>query len=226
MSRINQYQAVERQMNDINNLVTRRPMVTLLSGPLCALSHTCRIVLHEKDIECLVDYVFADDDPAIIGEHNPYGETPTLLDRDITLYDTTVILEYLDERFPHPPLLPVDPINRAKSRLMIARLTRDWLKPTCALGDKLPLQPSAQLRQEMHDGLVSISPLFKNQPFFLGTEYTLVDAYLAAFIWRLPALGLTLPRQAVAVKEYGERLFQRPAFIKSLSRYESEIRDL
>ena len=213
-------------MNDLNNLVNRRPAMTLLSGPFCVLSHTCRIVLLEKDVECSVDYVSTSDDPSIIGEHNPYGETPTLLDRDLALYDTSVILEYLDERFPHPPLMPVDPITRAKTRLMIARLTRDWLRPICALGDKLPLQPSAKLKKDIHDGLVSMSPIFRDQPYLLGGDYTLVDAYLAPLVWRLPSLGIELPKQAEIVMSYGERLFQRPAFIESLSEQESEIREL
>lgn len=116
-------------MNDLSNLIGRQPSMTLLSGPLCALSHSCRIVLNEKDIECSINHVSANDDPSIIGQHNPYGEMPTLLDRGISFYDTRVVLEYLDERFPHPPLMPADPITRAKTRLMIARLIRDWLLP-------------------------------------------------------------------------------------------------
>lgn len=212
-------------MNDLNSLINRRPAMTLLTGPLCVLSHCCRIVLLEKDVECSVDYVFANDDPSAVGEHNPYGETPTLLDRDLALYDTTVILEYLDERFPHPPLMPVDPITRAKTRLMISRLTRDWLQPICMLGETLPLKPSAKLKKDIHDGLVSLSPLFREQPFFLGMDYTLVDAYMAPLLWRLPALGIELPSQAASVSEYGSKLFKRPSFQESLSEQEAELRD-
>ena len=210
-------------MNELNSLINRRPAMTLLSGPLCVLSHCCRIVLLEKDVECSVDYVSINDDPSVVGEHNPYGETPTLLDRDLALYDTVVILEYLDERFPHPPLMPVDPITRAKTRLMISRLTRDWLSPICALGEELPLKPTAKLKKSIHDGLVALSPLFREQPFFLGLEYTLVDAYMAPLIWRLPVLGIELPKQASSVVEYGERLFKRPAFRESLSEQEVEL---
>lgn len=212
-------------MNDLNSLINRRPAMTLLTGPLCVLSHCCRIVLLEKDVECSVDYVTGSDDPSVVGEHNPYGETPTLLDRDLALYDTTVILEYLDERFPHPPLMPVDPITRAKTRLMISRLTRDWLLPICQLGETLPLKPSAKLKKDIHDGLVSLSPLFREQPFFLGTDYTLVDAYMAPLLWRLPALGIELPKQAASVSEYGAKLFRRPSFQESLSEQEAELRE-
>lgn len=216
----------ESSLNDLNSLLNRRPAMTLLSGPVCLLSHCCRIVLLEKDVECSIDYVSTTDDPSLIGEHNPYGETPTLLDRDLALYDTSVILEYLDERFPHPPLMPVDPISRAKTRLMVSRLTRDWLKPIGALGEIAPFQPDAKLKKDVHDGLVAFSPLFREQPFFLGMEYTLVDAYMAPLLWRLPALGIELPQQATAIVEYGERLFKRQAFLESLSPQESELRAL
>lgn len=210
-------------MNELNTLINRRPAMTLLSGQLCVLSHCCRIVLLEKDVECSIDYVSINDAPSVLGEHNPYGETPTLLDRDLALYDTVVILEYLDERFPHPPLMPVDPITRAKTRLMISRLTRDWLSPICALGEELPLKPTVKLKKSIHDGLVSLSPLFREQPYFLGLEYTLVDAYMAPLLWRLPILGIELPKQASSVMEYGERLFKRPAFQESLSEQEVEL---
>ncbi len=212
-------------MNDLNSLINRRPAMTLLSGPLCVLSHCCRIVLLEKGVECSVDFVTAGGDPSIIGEHNPYGETPTLLDRDLALYDTSVIVEYLDERFPHPPLMPVDPISRAKTRLMISRISRDWLIPICRLGELQPFDPPAKLKKDIHDGLVALSPLFKEQPFFLGMEYTLVDAYLAPLIWRLPALGIELPKQAIALDAYAERLFKRTTFQGSLSEAEIELRE-
>ena len=213
-------------MNDLNNMLNRRPAMMLLSGPICIMSHCCRIVLLEKDVVCSIDYVSPSDDPSAISEHNPYGETPTLLDRDMALYDTTVIVEYLDERFPHPPLMPVDPISRAKSRLLTLRLTRDWMLPINALGDMTPLKPSAALKKEIHDGLLSFTPLFREQPYFLGDEYTMVDAYLAALLWRLPALGIELPSQAAAIIEYGERLFKRSTFMESLSPQEVELREV
>ncbi|MDE0095886.1 MAG: glutathione S-transferase N-terminal domain-containing protein, partial [Gammaproteobacteria bacterium] len=130
--------AKSQAVNDLSSLLNRRPSMTLLSGQICVLSHCVRIVLLEKDVECTVDFLPVGGDPSRLVEHNPYGETPTLVDRDISLYDTSVILEYLDERFPHPPLMPADPITRAKTRLMISRLNRDWLRPICELGDTLP----------------------------------------------------------------------------------------
>ncbi len=198
--------------------------MTLLSGALDVFSHCCRIVLLEKGVEFGVEYISAGGDPAKIGEHNPYGETPTLIDRDVALYDMWVIIDYLDERFPHPPLMPVDPITRAKTRLIISRLTRDWLQPVCNLGETSTPKPSAALRKSLHDGLLALSPIFSSQPYFLGGDYTLVEAYFAPLLWRLPALGIELPKPAAPLIEYSERLFKRPAFHASMSAQEIELR--
>ena len=202
----------------------RHPTMTLLSGPLCVFSHCCRIVLMEKDVERRIEYWSAGDDPSRLGEFNPYSETPTLLDRDLTLYDTSVIIEYIDERFPHPPLMPVDPITRAKTRLMISRLTRDWLQPINQLGETAKPKPTAEFKKNIRDGLLSLSPLFARQPFFLSDEYTLADAYITPLLWRLPMLGIDLPKQAEPIEKYGERIFKRSAFIGSLSPEEAELR--
>ncbi len=201
----------------------RHPAMTLLSSQFDVFSHCCRIVLIEKDIDCAIEYVSPEDDADRIGQHNPYGETPTLVDRDVALYGMGVIVEYLDERFPHPPLMPVDPIMRAKTRLMVWRLTRDWLKPIYALGEISALDPPSALKKDLHDGLVSLSPIFADKPFFLGTDYTLIDAYFAPLLWRIPALGVTLPKQAAPLIKYGESLFERPAFRESLSDYEVNL---
>jgi RNA polymerase-associated protein len=121
--------------------------------------------------------------------------------------------------------MPVDPITRAKTRLMISRLCRDWLVPICELGDSLPLKQSAPLRKSVHDGLTALSPLFRDQPYFLGSEYTLVDTFMAPLLWRLPVLGVQLPMQASPIVEYAGRLFARPAFRDSLSDPEREMRE-
>lgn len=211
-------------MNVNTPIADRRPAMVLLSGSLDVFSHCCRIVLLEKDIDCAVEFVSASDDPAKVGEHNPYSETPTLIDRDVSLYNMNVIVEYLDERFPHPPLMPVDPITRAKTRLIVSRLTRDWLIPIYELGETFAPKPSAALKKSLHDGLVSLSPIFVDQPFFLGNEYTVVDAYLAPLLWRLSALGIELPKQADALVAYGEKLFKRSSFHASLSEQELDLR--
>lgn len=203
-------------------LTTGHPLMTLLSGSTCVFSHCCRIVLLEKDIEHSIEYISAQDSSSRLGENNPYGETPTLIDRDLTLYETPVIIEYLDERFPHPPLLPVDPVARAKIRLMIAMLTRDWLLPLSKLEERNAM-PSAQLKASIRDGLLALSPLFTTQPFFLNREYTMADAYITPLLWRLPALDIKLPKQGKPLQAYAERMFKRAAFRASLSHQETEF---
>ncbi len=204
-------------------IAARHPVMTLLSGARCVFSHCCRIVLLEKDVERSIEYVAEKDDLSRIGEFNPYGETPTLIDRDLTLYGTAVIIEYIDERFPHPPLMPIDPISRAKTRLMISRLTRDWLQPIHQLEEN-DAPPSAELAISIRDGLLALSPLFLQQPFFLNAEYSMVDAYLVPLLWRLPSLGIELPKQAAPLLAYGDRMFKRAAFAGSLSPQEAELR--
>ena len=209
---------------DDHAFTASHPTMTLLSGTLCVFSHSCRLVLKEKDVECKIEFLSEHDDPTRLGEVNPYGEVPTLLDRDLTLYDPAVVIEYLDERFPHPPMMPVDPITRAKTRLMISRLIRDWLRPVNELGETLKPKPPADLKKSIRDGLLALSPLFARQPFFLSNEYTLADAYLSPLLWRLPALGIELPKQAAPLSAYAERIFETAAFIGSLSDNEIKLR--
>lgn len=218
--------AISRQSNDLDNLFeARHPVMTLLSGPVCVFSHCCRIILLEKDIERSIEYIAPGDDPARLGESNPYGETPTLVDRELTLYDPAVITEYLDERFPHPPLMPVDPINRAKVRLTISSVTRDWLKPVNDLehAGRLRRAPVA-LKRSIRDGLTVLSPLFRQQAFFAGDEYSLADATITPLLWRLPVLGVELAKPGEPLLRYAERMFNRPAFNASLSPKEAALR--
>ena len=202
----------------------RCPTITLLSSPLDIFSHCCRIVLQEKGVDYDVEYISADDDPSKIGEYNPYSETPTLVDRDIALYSMWVIIEYLDERFPHPPLMPADPISRAKTRLIVSRLTRDWLQPVSNLGETNTPKPSAKLQKSLHDGLLALSPIFSTREYFLNSDYTIIDAYFAPLLWRLPTLGIELPKQAKPLIKYGKRMFDRPTFHASMSDQEIELR--
>lgn len=205
----------------LNTLSTRRSIMTLYSGTDCILSHACRIVIQEKDIECEIVYTDPSDTCQELAEFNPYYETPTLVDRDLILYDPFIINEYLDERLPHPPLMPVDPVSRAKQRLMIMRLNRDWL------GSFKRLQADRSDKEALkvvRDGFISISPLFKEQDYAMGEEYSLVDVIMAPLLWRLPVLNVILPKQAQVVEEYAERLFARQAFQDSLSDTERDLR--
>lgn len=201
----------------------RKPVMALYSGLDCIYSHSCRIVLLEKEVDCQVIYVEPENPTEELAELNPYNETPTLLDRELVLYGAQIINEYLDERLPHPPLMPVDPVNRGRARLMMMRFEREWLAPIERLAHALAANDEETL-QGVRDGLISMSPLFSEQDYMLGEEFSLVDCYLAPLLWRLPSLGIEMPRQARPILDYAERLFERPAFSASLSDIEIELR--
>ena len=205
----------------------RRSSMTLFSDPMCQYSHRVRIVLAEKGVTVDIE----DIDPKAVTEEileaNPYGTLPTLVDRDLALYQSNVVMEYLDERFPHPPLLPVYPVARAESRLWIYRIERDW----CVLIDQIKASPDGKkadaARKEFRESLVTIAGIFEEMPYFMSGEFTLVDCCLAPMLWRLPELGISLPnnRHVKPLHEYMERLFERPSFQESLTDLEREIRE-
>ena len=213
-------------MIDKNMLATpavRKPIMTLYSGTSDPWSHRTRIVLFEKDIECQIVDVDVAKKPRELGELNPYNQVPTMVDRDLVLYESNIINEYLDERLPHPPLMPVDPVSRARARLMLVRFDRDWysLIRDITGGDK---KAATKARHTLRDGLTVISPVFKEQPFALGEEFSLVDASLAALLWRLDHWDIELPRQAKPILDYAAKLFQRKSFKLSLTEAERAMR--
>jgi len=201
----------------------RRSVMTLYSGTTCGASHTCRFVLFEKDVECYIEYVDPREGNEELAQLNPYNETPTLVDRDLVLYTPHIINEYLDERLPHPPLMPVDPVSRGRARLMITRLQRDWFSQLgyITAGDRRSANKARKLER---DGLISISPVFTQQGYILGDEFTLVDCFLLPLLWRLPVFKIELPTQATPLLEYAERMFERTSFRASLSEAEQEMR--
>ena len=206
----------------------RRSSMTLFSDPTCQYSHRVRIVLAEKDVTVEIEDVESNAITEEILEANPYGTLPTLVDRDLALYESKVVMEYLDERFPHPPLLPVYPVARAQSRLWIHRIENDW----CTLFAKIIKSPESkkaeEARKEFRESLISIATIFADRPYFMSEEFTLVDCCLAPILWRLPQLGIELPenRQVKPLLDYMERLFDRPSFQESLTDLEQEIRPL
>ena len=201
---------------------SRKPVMTLYSGAATVQSHSCRIVLYEKEVECQIQYV-ENGQHEELAELNPYNETPTLVDRELVLYGPQIINEYLDERLPHPPLMPVDPVNRGRARLMILRILRDWYELIDKAGGERPVL-DARSRQVFRDGLISISPIFHERPYMMGIEFSLVDCFMAPILWRLPLYGIDLPHQARPIAEYADRLFERDSFVASLSEAENEIR--
>lgn len=205
------------------SLTTRKHVMTLYSGTTDPYSHRTRIVLYEKDVECQVVLVDVKKKPRELSDLNPYDTVPTMIDRDLVLYESLIINEYLDERLPHPPLMPVDPVSRGKARLMLMRFDRDWYSLISEIEG--PDKKNAQrARNIIRDGLTVISPLFKDQLYALGEEFSLVDCSLAPLLWRLPMYGIELPRQARPILDYAERLFERKSFKLSLTETEQELR--
>ncbi len=200
-------------------LASRRSAMMLFSSPSCCFSHRTRIVLAEKGINVDICDVDSDHPPEDLLDLNPQHSLPTLVDRDLVLYDSRVIMEYLDERFPHPPLLPVDPVNRARFRLALSRIESDWY----SLLPQLEGEGANEARQALQDSLAASTVVFEAKPFFLSEEFSLVDCSLAPLLWRLSYYEIELPPQAHAVEEYAERLFSRPSFRKSLSSVEQQM---
>jgi len=195
------------------------------SDPADHYTHRVRIVLAEKGVGVEIISVEAGRQPPKLLEANPYGSVPTLVDRDLALYESTVVMEYLDERYPHPPLLPVYPVARANSRLLIHRIQRDWCSLVDLILDPRSKEPArVQARKELRESLTGVSPLFADKPCFLSEEQSLVDCCLLPILWRLPVLGIELPRPAKPLLDYMERQFAREAFKASLSAAERDMR--
>lgn len=204
-------------------VANKRSIMTLYSNPFDAYSHQVRMVLAEKGVTVDVINVDQNNKPEDLLDLNPYGSMPTLVDRDLVLYESRIILEYLDERFPHPPLMPVYPVARAECRRMMYRIEHDWYSKmkTIENGDEAEAN---QARKEMLDTFLSIAPIFGTKPYFLSDEFTLIDCWLAPLLWRFPRLGIELPANAKTINEYAKRVFKRDTFQISLSEKEREMR--
>ncbi|WP_417227585.1 stringent starvation protein SspA [Amphritea sp.] len=207
-------------------VVAKRSSMTFYSDGNDHYSHRVRIVLAEKGVAVEINDCDPNSLPEDLASLNPYNSLPTLLDRELVLYEPNVMMEYLDERFPHPPLLPVYPVARAESRLYMYRIQRDW----CSLADVILTAEDAddadEARKALRDSLVAVSPIFGEKDFFMSEEFTLVDCCIAPLLWRLEILGVELPEaQCKDLIKYMERLFEREAFQISLSEEEREMRD-
>lgn len=212
----------------LSNL-TRRSSMALLSDGKSHYSHRVRIVLAEKGVVGEVINIDSNNKPAELVDFNPYNTLPVLVDRDLALYDSWVMMEYLDERFPHPPLMPVQPVARAYTRLWRHRIQTDWCALVDALSDdKADKKALANAQKELRDSIVSIAPIFAEKPFFMSDELTLIDCCLAPILWRLKAMGVDMPKtkQVKPLQEYMVRMFSRQAFRQSLSADEREMAQL
>jgi len=205
-------------------IASRRSVMTLFSRPTDIHSHRTRLVLAEKNINIEIAMIMGNDLPEDLMDLNPYHTVPTLVDRDLTLYDSRVIIEYLDERFPHPPLMPVDPVMRAQFRLALFRIETDWysLAEEAEAGGDGRL--SSKSRKLLRESILQSAELFGAKPYFLSDEFSLVDATIAPILWRLPVYGIDLGNQAEAIEEYMTRVYSRRSFQQSLTELEQEMR--
>lgn len=199
-------------------------MMTLFSRAADPWSHRTRLVLAEKGIHVETIDVEEGKLPEDLLDLNPYHSIPTLVDRDLVLYDSRVIIEYLDERFPYPPLMPVDPVARAQFRLALFRIERDWYSLAQQIDDPADRKLGQKARKILRDSILATADVFKAKPYFLSDDFSLVDATIAPILWRLKAWGIELPPQAQPVVKYGNLVFSRPAFRHSLSEAEQEMR--
>ena len=201
----------------------RRSVMTLFSAQDCAQCHRARIVLREKDITVDIIDIDPENKPEDLIDLNPYNNVPTLVDRELVLYEPRIIMEYLDERFPHPPLMPVDPVSRARTRLALFRVENDWYSLLDDLqhgGEK----KRARARRFFRETLTASAEVFAAKRFFLSDEFSLVDCTIAPILWRLEHFGIELPAAAAPVKAYMERVFSKESFVASLSEAEAEMR--
>lgn len=201
-----------------------RTVLTLYSARDCVHCHRVRLVLAAKGVSYDLIAVDLDHPPEDLIDLNPYNSVPTLVDRDLVLYDTNVICEYLDERYPHPPLMPVDPLSRARLRMSIVRIENDWL----TLVDQIEEggRGAEPARKALREELVKNVQAFRASKFFLSPEMSLADCALAPLVWRLSKLGVALPRDAQIVMDYGERIFRNPAYTRSLMPEERELHEM
>ena len=207
-------------------VVAKRSSMTFYSDGESHYSHRVRIVLAEKGVTVETIDVDLDNKPEDLATLNPYNTLPTLVDRDLVLYEADIMMEYLDERFPHPPLFPVYPVARAQSRLWIYRIRKDWctLVDPIMAGSGTPSQLD-KMRKELRESLISIAPRFGEKPYFMSDEFTIVDCVVCPILWRLPFMGIDLGKSK-AVKlllDYRDRLFERESILASLSEQEKEM---
>lgn len=200
----------------------RRPVMTLYSRADCPLSHRVRIVLSEKGISADIVDVDINNPPEDLIDINAYNTVPTLVDRDLVLYDSLIIMEYLDERFPHPPLMPVDPVSRARTRMMMHRIDVDWYS---MLGDLTgdDRDRAEKARKALRDDLTMLAPMLVKKPYFMSDEFGLIECSIGPILWRLSHYGVDMPAQAKPVLRYAERIFKRDSFMASLTEVEQEF---
>lgn len=198
-------------------------MMTLYSATTDPFSHRCRIVLFEKGMDFQIIDVDLDNQPEDLAVMSPYGRVPVLVERELILYESNIINEYVDDRFPHPQLMPADPVMRARARLFLHRFEQELF---CHLDmvEKGTPKVADKARAAICDNLTVIAPVFVKQKYMLGDEFSMLDVAIAPLLWRLDYYGIRLPKQAAPLLKFAERLFSRPPFIEALTASEKAMR--
>ena len=197
--------------------------MTLYSATTCPFSHRCRIVLYEKGMDFQIIDVDLHNRPEDLAVMSPYGRVPVLVERDLILYESNIINEYIDDRFPHPQLMPADPVMRARARLFLHRFEQELFCHIDSVEDGNP-KAVEKARTTIRDNLTVIAPVFAKQKYMLGDEFSMLDVAIAPLLWRLDHYGVQLPKQAAPLLKFAERLFSRPAFIDALTASEKAMR--
>jgi RNA polymerase-associated protein len=198
-------------------------MMTLYSATTCPFSHRCRIVLFEKGMDFQIIDVDLDNKPEDLAVMSPYGRAPVLVERELILYESNIINEYVDDRFPHPQLMPADPVMRARARLFLHRFEEELFCNIDAVESGSP-KVAEKARSAIRDNLTVIAPVFDKQKYMLGEDFSMLDVAIAPLLWRLDYYGIQLPKQAAPLLKFAERLFSRPAFIDALTASEKVMR--
>ena len=199
--------------------------MTLYSDPNSAQSHRVRIVLGEKDLIFNVEDIITGQNNEDLIALNPNNTTPTFVDRNLVLYESRVIMEYLDERFPHPPLMPVDPVIRAKTRMVLHYIEKDLyglLDDIKSSGEK----KSSAAKLKLKENLMLSLDFIQGKKFFLSDDFSIIDCSMAPILWRLPEYGIELPKSAKPILKYADKLFERNSFVENLSEQEEEMRSI
>src|SRR5690348_16449226 len=201
-------------------------MMQLYSGTTCPFSHRCRFVLYEKGMDFQVIDVDLYNKPEDIAVMNPYNRLPVLVERDLILYESSIINEYIDERFPHPQLMPADPVMRARTRLFLYNFKKELFVHVSTLENRIDPNPKAQeqARQNIRDRLAQLAPMLLKNKYMLGDEFSMLDVAVAPLLWRLDHYGIELPKTAAPLQKYAERIFSRPAYIEALTPSEKVMR--
>jgi RNA polymerase-associated protein len=203
-------------------------MMVLYSGTTCPFSQRCRFVLFEKGMDFEIRDVDLYNKPEDISIMNPYGQVPILVERDLILYESNIINEYIDERFPHPQLMPADPVMRARARLFLFNFERELFIHVQQLERRDHTKDSSKLmeraRQQIRDRLTQLTPIFMKNKFMLGEDFSMLDVAIAPLLWRLDHYAIEMPKTAAPLMKYAERIFSRPAYIEALTPSEKVMR--